>query len=193
MFDWTDVEIWTKRTLARNHYRFRHWGMDDLLQEARIVHWRTTDRYTDDQVLEHAAKSGSVRDPERALVRSRMAYYQRALMNRLNSIAALVETRVAQASATPDQGLDWGRNQERKTCSQGIRAWELAHDLERSPLIRTVLERASWEDGRRVSRRPRIRADESVETMNDVLCRLGNLQAGQPVAAELAELMTVSF
>lgn len=166
--------------------------MDDLLQEARIVHWRTTERHTDAEVLEHAAKSGSVRDPQRAIVRSRMAYYQRALMNRINSIAALVETNVAQATGVvDDDGLDWlSRGSPRASV---IGQWELAHDLSRSHLVRTVLERASWEDGRRMSRSPRTRKDNTVETTNDVLCRLGNLQAGQPVAAELAELVGASF
>ncbi len=189
MFDWDQVEIWTKRTLARNHYRFRHWLMDDLLQEARIVHWRTTERYTDDQVLERAAKDAAVKNRDRTIARSRMAYYQRALMNRLNSIAALVETRVAQDSHGEDCRLDWTGLRSRRMESDGVRGWELTHDLQRSPLVRAVLERASWDDGRRPSRRPRTQDDGTTESTNDVLCRLGKLQAGQPVAAELADLV----
>lgn len=190
MFDWDQVEIWTKRTLARNHYRFRHWLIEDLLQEARIVHWRSTERYTDAEVLERAAQSGSVKNPERVIARSRMAYYQRALMNRLNSIAALVETRVAQASGSVDEDVyDWLLARAGRPKSHAIGQWELAHDLQRCHLVRTVLESASWDDGRHVSRSPRTRKDGTMESTNDVLCRLGKLQAGQPVAAELADLV----
>lgn len=189
MFDWDQVEIWTKRTLARNHYRFRHWLMDDLLQEARIVHWKVTERYTDDRILEHAAKSATVKNRDRTIARSRMAYYQRALMNRLNSIAALVETRVAQASSsTQSDGFEFLTR--RSTTNWCVREWELLHDLQRSPLVRSVLECSSWDEGRlRPSRRPRTLDDGTTESTNDVLCRLGKLQAGQPVAAELAGLV----
>lgn len=162
------------------------------MQEARIVFWKSKERYTDSQVLERAGTTGSTADPHRAITRSRMAYYQRALMNRLNSIAALVETRVAQSSGSVDEeGLDWLTRGSAR--ASGIEQWELAHDLERSHLVRAVLESASWEDGRRMSRSPRTRKNGTVETNNDVLCRLGKLQAGQPVAAELAELIGVSF
>lgn len=193
MFKWTEVEIWTKRTLARNHYRFRHWLMDDLLQEARIVHWRTTERYTDDVVVRHAAKSGRVENRERSIARSRMAYYQRALMNRLNSIAALVETRVAQSTHSVDDLPQRNAVSLRGAAGCDLRSWELSHDLQRAPLVCTVLQRASWDDGRRPSRTPRRRKDGAVETMNQVLCRLGKLQPSQDVAAELAELIGVSF
>ena len=162
--------------------------MDDLLQEARIVHWRTTERYTDDQVLERAAKDAIVKNRDRTIARSRMAYYQRALMNRLNSIAVLVETRVAQSSESHDLRPEWAAR-SRPVLSDGVRGWELAHDLHRCELVRAVLEHASWEDGRRMSRNPRARNDGTKETRNDVLCRLGKLQAGQPVAAELADLV----
>ena len=194
MFDWDSVEVWTKRILSRNHYRFRHWDTDDLVQEARIVFWKTASRYTDAQVLEFAREPANSPRAERAIARSRMAYYQRALMNRINSIAALAATRVAQATVGADEAvIDHLQRKRSQKCSY-IEALELSLDLQRSPHVLAILEHSSWENGCRRSRKRRVdRATGLPETGPDVLARLGKLTAGRLAAAELADLTGHSF
>lgn len=184
MFTWTSVEIWTKKIIKQNQWRVPQYEADDLLQEARIVFWRVETRHSDESVLAYAGTTIADPTASRVIARSRMAMYKRALINRFASITARKETRTVRGSVSRDEGqLDWlvgQRDQARE-----VEALELRLDLERSPRVQAVLERASWDQGGRHQRSPRTRGGVT-ETTNEVLTRLGGLPWYEPVAAELA-------
>lgn len=187
--DWSDVEPMAKNMINANHYRFRSWEFEDLLQEAQIVCLRCIRKYTDEEVLAYAAKHGSIKNPERVLMRSRVAFFRTSLMNRLNSIAALVATRVPQATVEVQETVDWLLDSRAVEAAQ----WEVAHDIQRSPGVMAVLERASWENASRLTKTPKVRKDGKRETTDQVLCRLGKLPEGSGVAAELAAIVDTAF